>query len=81
MSDADWDTKVVIGNKGRAPKVTKGNTEINGMYMSFFFLACDSVFINFITAARRAGAVVSTDKKTTGGNKGHVGTPRSLVGL
>ncbi|CAE6415164.1 Multiprotein-bridging factor 1 OS=Saccharomyces cerevisiae (strain ATCC 204508 / S288c) GN=MBF1 PE=1 SV=2 [Rhizoctonia solani AG-1 IB] len=59
MSDADWDTKVVIGNKGRAPKVTKGNTEIN--------------------AARRAGAVVSTDKKTTGGNKGHVGPDHQRI--
>ncbi|ELU40358.1 MBF1 domain-containing protein [Rhizoctonia solani AG-1 IA] len=29
MSDADWDTKVVIGNKARTPKVTKGNAEVN----------------------------------------------------
>ncbi|ELU40652.1 ylMBF1 [Rhizoctonia solani AG-1 IA] len=49
MSDADWDTKVVIGNKARTPKVTKGNAEVN--------------------AARRAGAIVSTDKKSTASNK------------
>ncbi|QRW03811.1 multiprotein bridging factor 1 [Ceratobasidium sp. AG-Ba] len=30
MSD-DWDAKVVIGNKARAPKVTKGNAEVNAV--------------------------------------------------
>ncbi|CAE6409843.1 unnamed protein product [Rhizoctonia solani] len=59
MADADWDSKVVIGNKARAPKVTKGNAEVN--------------------AARRAGAVISTDKKTTAGNKGHVGPDHQRI--
>ncbi|CAE6483642.1 unnamed protein product [Rhizoctonia solani] len=59
MSDADWDAKVVIGNKARTPKVTKGNAEVN--------------------AARRAGAVISTDKKTTAGNKGHVGPDHQKI--
>ena len=53
MSNVDWDSKTVIGNKARAPKVTRGNAEVN--------------------AARRAGAVVAIDKKTTVTNKGHVG--------
>ncbi|KAG8746519.1 multiprotein-bridging factor 1 [Ceratobasidium sp. 414] len=53
MSNIDWDSKTVIGNKARAPKVTRGNAEVN--------------------AARRAGAVVATDKKTTVTNKGHAG--------
>ncbi|KAG9100603.1 multiprotein-bridging factor 1 [Ceratobasidium sp. UAMH 11750] len=30
MSNVDWDSKTVIGNKARAPKVTKGNAEVNG---------------------------------------------------
>ncbi|QRV89599.1 multiprotein bridging factor 1 [Ceratobasidium sp. AG-Ba] len=55
MSD-DWDTKVVIGNKARAPKVTKGNAE-----------------------ARRAGAIVATDKKTTVSNKGHQGPDHQKI--
>ncbi|QRW18157.1 multiprotein bridging factor 1 [Rhizoctonia solani] len=59
MSDADWDTKVVIGNKARTPKVTKGNAEVN--------------------AARRAGAIVSTDKKSTASNKGHVGPDHQKI--
>ncbi|KAG8731457.1 multiprotein-bridging factor 1 [Ceratobasidium sp. 423] len=59
MADADWDSKVVIGNKARTPKVTKGNAEVN--------------------AARRAGAVVSTDKKSTVGNKGHAGPDHQKI--
>ncbi|QRV74907.1 multiprotein bridging factor 1 [Ceratobasidium sp. AG-Ba] len=55
MSD-DWDAKVVIGNKARAPKVTKGNAE-----------------------ARRAGAIVATDKKTTVSNKGHQGPDHQKI--
>ncbi|KAG9125650.1 multiprotein-bridging factor 1 [Ceratobasidium sp. 392] len=27
MSEVDWDAKTVIGNKARAPKVTRGNAE------------------------------------------------------
>ena len=28
----DWDSKLVIGSKARAPKVTKTNADINGAY-------------------------------------------------
>jgi len=59
MSNVDWDSETVIGSKARAPKVTKGNAEIN--------------------AARRAGAVVATDKKTTVTNKGHVGPDHQKI--
>jgi len=60
MSNVDWDTKLVIGSKARAPKVTKTNSDIN--------------------AARRAGAVVATDKKiTAGGNKAHQGTDHQRI--
>ena len=59
MSNVDWDSKTVIGNKARAPKVTRGNAEVN--------------------AARRAGAVVAIDKKTTVTNKGHVGPDHQKI--
>ncbi|KAG8713944.1 multiprotein-bridging factor 1 [Ceratobasidium sp. 394] len=62
MSNVDWDSKTVIGNKARAPKVTKGNAEVNA-----------------VCTARRAGAVVSTDKKTTVSNKGHVGPDHQKI--
>jgi len=56
----EWDTKVVIGNKARAPKVTRNEADIN--------------------AARRTGAVLSTDKKVTAGsNKAHVGTDHQRI--
>ncbi|KAI3610629.1 putative mbf1-multiprotein bridging factor mediates gcn4-dependent transcriptional activation [Moniliophthora roreri] len=59
MSD-DWDNKTVIGFKKQTAKVTKKDSDIN------------AVSIN--STARRSGAVVSTDKKTTSsGNKGHQG--------
>ncbi|KAF8606530.1 MBF1-domain-containing protein [Ceratobasidium sp. AG-I] len=59
MSNVDWDSQTVIGSKARAPKVTKGNAEVN--------------------AARRAGAIVATDKKTTVTNKGHVGPDHQKI--
>ena len=59
MSNVEWDSKVVIGNKARTPKVTRGNAEVN--------------------AARRAGAVISTDKKSTIGNKGHAGPDHQRI--
>ncbi|KAG8727832.1 multiprotein-bridging factor 1 [Ceratobasidium sp. 428] len=58
MSEVDWDAKTVIGNKARAPKVTRGNAELY---------------------ARRAGAVISTDKKTTVTNKGHAGPDHQKI--
>ncbi|KAG8684691.1 multiprotein-bridging factor 1 [Ceratobasidium sp. 395] len=60
MSEVDWDAKTVIGNKARAPKVTRGNAEL-------------------YVQARRAGAVVSTDKKTTLTNKGHAGPDHQKI--
>ena len=31
MSNVDWDSKLVIGSKARTPKVTKNNSDINGV--------------------------------------------------
>ncbi|GJJ12503.1 hypothetical protein Clacol_006746 [Clathrus columnatus] len=57
----DWD-EIKIGSKGRAPKVAKTSADINASFHYYF------------TAARRAGAVVATDKKiSAGGNKAHAG--------
>ncbi|KAG8934662.1 multiprotein-bridging factor 1 [Tulasnella sp. 419] len=56
----DWDSKLVIGSKAKAAKVTKSQSEIN--------------------AARRAGAVVATEKKTsTSGNKAHQGPDHQKI--
>jgi len=56
----DWDSKIVIGNKPKAAKVTRTTSDLN--------------------AARRAGAVVATDKKVTGGsNKAHQGTDHQRI--
>ena len=30
MSNTDWDAKVVIGQKAKAPKVTRKETDLNG---------------------------------------------------
>jgi len=30
MSNADWDTKLVVGQKTKAPKVTKNSADLNG---------------------------------------------------
>ncbi|KAF8876042.1 multi protein bridging factor 1-domain-containing protein [Gymnopilus junonius] len=63
MSD-DWDAKVVIGQKRQVAKVTKKDSDLNGM-------TC---------AARRTGAVVATDKKVSGGaNKAHQGTDHQRI--
>ncbi|KAH9857823.1 ylMBF1 [Lenzites betulinus] len=60
MSNVDWDSTVVIGQKARAAKVTRNVSDLNG--------------------ARRAGAVVGTDKKVTGGsNKAHQGTDHQRI--
>ncbi|KAM5539131.1 hypothetical protein V8D89_007354 [Ganoderma adspersum] len=60
MSNVDWDTKTVIGQKAKAAKVTRNASDLN--------------------AARRAGAVVGTDKKVTGGlNKAHQGTDHQKI--
>lgn len=60
MSNVDWDSKTVIGQKAKAPKVAKNSTDLN--------------------AARRAGAVVATEKKVSGGaNKAHQGTDHQRI--
>ncbi|KAJ7929333.1 ylMBF1 [Mycena leptocephala] len=64
MTDLDWDSKTVIGSKRSVAKVTRKDSDLNG--------ACPS--------ARRAGAVVGTDKKVTaGGNKAHQGTDHQRI--
>ena len=60
MSNPEWDSKLVIGQKAKAAKVTRNTSDLN--------------------AARRAGAVVGTDKKVTGGlNKAHQGTDHQKI--
>ncbi|TBU66142.1 ylMBF1 [Dichomitus squalens] len=60
MSNTDWDSKLVIGQKARAPKVARNTADLN--------------------AARRAGAVVGTDRKVTAGtNKAHQGTDHQKI--
>lgn len=34
MAEVDWDAKVVIGSKAPRPKVTKTDSDLNGMYLS-----------------------------------------------
>ncbi|KAF9557665.1 MBF1-domain-containing protein [Agrocybe pediades] len=63
----DWDTKVIIGSKRQVAKVTKKDSDLNGM-------TC------FLFPARRTGAVVATDKKVTAGvNKAHQGTDHQRI--
>ncbi|KAI0282157.1 ylMBF1 [Russula aff. rugulosa BPL654] len=59
-NNVDWDSKLVIGQKAKAAKVTKNSSDLNG--------------------ARRAGAVVATEKKVVGGaNKARQGTDHQRV--
>jgi len=60
MSNVDWDSKTVIGNKAKAPKVTRNASDLN--------------------AARRADAVVATEKKmASGSNKARQGTDHQRI--
>jgi len=62
MSNVEWDSKTVIGQKAKAAKVTKNSADLN--------------------AARRAGAVVGTEKKAkavSGVNKAHSGTDHQRI--
>lgn len=34
--EVDWDSKTVIGNKGKAPKVTKKDADLNGALFPLF---------------------------------------------
>ncbi|KAH9060043.1 MBF1-domain-containing protein [Lactarius vividus] len=62
MSNVDWDAKTVIGNKVKAPKVTRNAADLNAV------------------RARRADAVVATEKKMTGGaNKARQGTDHQRI--
>jgi putative transcription factor len=89
MSD-DWDTKLVIGSKAKAPKVTRNTSDLNGTclvsnlpdppHRSSSGTLCRNRLEEFhsdlFVQARRVGAVVATDKKVTaGGNKAHQGKP------
>ncbi|KAI9509967.1 ylMBF1 [Russula earlei] len=67
MSNVDWDSKLVIGQKGRTQKVVKNVAELSG--------ASDAS-----RRAIRAGAVVGTEKKVTNGvNKAHQGTDHQRI--
>ena len=40
MSNVDWDSKVVIGSKAKAPKVTRNAKDLNGsFYLEYNFIA------------------------------------------
>ncbi|TFK25053.1 MBF1-domain-containing protein [Coprinopsis marcescibilis] len=59
----EWDSKTVIGFKRQTAKVTKKDSDLNGVF-----------------AARRAGALVGTDRKIAGGsNKAHQGTDHQRI--
>jgi putative transcription factor len=59
-NNVDWDSKTVIGNKAKAPKVTRNAADLN--------------------AARRADAVVATEKKmASGSNKARQGTDHQRI--
>ncbi|KAG6333830.1 hypothetical protein ID866_5262 [Astraeus odoratus] len=63
MSNTDWDSKLVVGYKAKAPKTQRSFADRD-----------------FYAAARRAGAVISTDKKVSaGGNKAHVGPDHQRI--
>ena len=87
----DWDHKTVIGKKSTTPKLTRSESDVNGMslppesfspllthpQLSVHLLSDIRRFLSYLYSikARRVGAVVGTDRKTTGGtNKGHQGT-------
>ena len=36
MSNVDWDSKVVIGQKAKAPKVARNTSDLNGTPLSPF---------------------------------------------
>ncbi|KAI0273839.1 MBF1-domain-containing protein [Gloeopeniophorella convolvens] len=64
MSNTEWDSKTVIGFKAKAPKVTRTTSDLNGAYNA---------------PARRAGAVVATEKKVVVGNKAHQSTDHQRI--
>jgi len=60
MSNVEWDSKLIVGQKAKAPKVAKNTGDLN--------------------AALRAGAVVATEKKVSGGaNKARQGTDHQRI--
>jgi len=64
MSNTDWDSKLVIGNRAQTRRP----------------VAIASTSNSAINAARRTGAVVAVDKKTTGGsNKAHQGPDHQRI--
>ncbi|CCM03848.1 uncharacterized protein FIBRA_05997 [Fibroporia radiculosa] len=79
MSEVDWDNKTVIGFKAKAPKVTRNASDLNGdcMFSDTFLTWMEGLME---TQARRANAVLSTDKKVTAGtNKAHQGTDHQRI--
>ncbi|KIM32187.1 hypothetical protein M408DRAFT_326835 [Serendipita vermifera MAFF 305830] len=64
MSNTDWDSKLVIGNRASTRRP----------------VAIASTSQSTLNGARRAGAVVATDKRTTGGvNKAHQGPDHQRI--
>ena len=43
MSNVDWDSKTVIGQKGKAPKVTRNTSDLNGTPRHVYMFGLSSV--------------------------------------
>ena len=56
MSNVEWDSKTVIGNKAKAPKVTRNAADLNGMFHReiniYVPLITNCLFLSFFTAVR-----------------------------
>lgn len=49
MSNTDWDTKLVIGQKAKAPKVARNTSDLNGTHATPIYLALLQVSANSLT--------------------------------
>ncbi|GBE82402.1 Multiprotein-bridging factor 1 [Sparassis crispa] len=77
MSDADWESKTVIGYKAKAPKVTRNTSDLNGQSVQFLSVSteADQPIVRFCSCA-----VVATEKKVTAAtNKAHQGTDHQRI--
>ena len=53
MSNVDWDSKVVIGNRAKAPKVTRNARDLNGSFHLEYNFYCPLItYLPLFTAVR-----------------------------
>ena len=53
MSNLDWDSKTVIGQKAKAPKVTRNTSDLNGALLSFRTATFGGCNISIVLTWRR----------------------------